>query len=287
MVPDPEVGAVQRAARDDAELTLRAGIEVLRWPALDELGVQAVVTTRHGGVSAGPYATLNLGAHVGDDPSAVVTNRARAAAAVGLGLDELVLCRQTHGRVVVEVGPGDRGRGARDEADAVPGADALVTSATGVGLVVMVADCVPVLLVDPAARVLAVVHAGWRGTVAGIVPAAVDHLVGLGADRARIVAAIGPAIAVEGYEVGDDVVSAARAAFGDALDEVVRPLTGGRLGFDLWAANRRQLTAAGVVADRVLSGERPTGDGTPFFSDRAARPCGRFALLARLTDAVG
>jgi polyphenol oxidase len=263
----------------------RSGVRVLTWPALAEAGVDAVVTTRDGGVSTGPYASLNLGLHVGDDPAAVVENRRRAAAAMGLELGDLVFCTQIHGRRVVTVTAADRGRGATSESDVVAAADALVTRDAGVGLVAMVADCVPLVLADPVTRTLAVVHAGWRGTVAGVTTATVEALSAAGARPGDIVAAIGPAIAPATYEVGDDVAQAAQDAFGAATAEVLDRRDDGSHRFDLWAANRRQLLDAGVAADRIALADLPTGAGGPFFSDRAERPCGRFAVLARLRPA--
>lgn len=270
-----------RSATSDHELTTRAGVEVLRWPDLDALGVRAVVTTRDGGVSTGPYESLNLGLHVGDDADAVVANRRRAAATIGLDLDDLVFCNQSHGRTVTRVTADDAGRGTRRPDDAVDATDALVTDEPGIGLVVMMADCVPILLVDPVTPVIAAVHAGWRGTVAGVVAATVDSMVAMGCQRRRIVAAIGPAIPAARYEVGDDVEAAARDAFGDRAGEVITRRAGGRWSFDLWRANRLVLADAGVHRDRVFDGQVPTGADGPFFSDRAQRPCGRFAALIR------
>lgn len=258
-------------------------IPVLRWGLLAHAGVDAVVTTRHGGVSTGPHESLNLAFHVGDDPGHVLENRRRAAAAIGLAIDDLVVGRQTHGTAVAVVGRDDRGRGARSEADAIPGVDALVTTEPGVGLLLMVADCVPIVLVDPDARVLATVHAGWRGTVAGIVPAALDAMVAAGADRARVVAGVGPAIPGDRYQVGAEVESAVRDLFGPDADELVRPDGTGRWTFDVSAANVRLLSSAGVDRDRieVMAADTASPD---LFSDRAVRPCGRFAALARLRE---
>jgi YfiH family protein len=258
------------------------GVAVLRWPALDDTGaVDAVVTTRRGGVSGGPYESLNLGLHVGDEPVSVVENRRRAAAAVGLTLDDLVFARQSHGAAVAVVGRADRGRGTRADDDALAGTDALVTADPDVGLVVLVADCVPVVLVDPVAGVLGAVHAGWRGTVAGAAGAAVAAMASLGARPDRIVAGIGPAIAPDDYQVGDDVVSAARAAFGNHADTLVAPDGTGRWTFDLPAANERSLLDAGVVVEHIHRADVATSS-EHFFSDRAERPCGRFAAVARL-----
>jgi YfiH family protein len=260
----------------------RGGVRVLTFPVLAGLPADVVITTRYGGVSAAPYDSLNLGLHVGDAAEAVVENRRRAARVVGLDLDDLVFCNQTHGRVVVTVGAADRGRGARRADDAVPGADALVTATPGVGLVVMVADCVPIVLVDPVRRMVACVHAGWRGTTARVAEATVEAMAAGGARPGDLVAAVGPAVPAQRYQVGEDVASAAAECFGPALADVLAPDGTGRWRFDLWAANRRILADAGLAPANVVVAERPTGGGGPWWSDRETRPCGRFAAIAVL-----
>jgi YfiH family protein len=259
----------------------RAGLDVLAWPSFDDLELDALVTTRDGGVSSGPYASLNLGLHVGDDPAAVIENRRRAAAALGLDLSECVFAQQVHGRDVVVVGAADRGRGTTGGADA-PACDALVTATPGVGLAIMVADCVPMVLCEPRARVLAVVHAGWRGTVARVAAATVEAMAALGAEPELIVGGIGPAVEPARYQVGEEVAGAARSAFGAEVGDVLAPDGPGHWRFDLCAANRRVLVEAGVPAARIEPAGVGTAPGAPFFSDRAERPCGRFAALARL-----
>ena len=151
-----------------AGLRRAGGLEVLAWPVFDGLGVDALVTTRRGGVSRGPYQSLNLGLHVGDSDQDVIENRRRAASALGADLGDMVFCDQSHGREVHVATAGDRGRGSLARADAIASTDALVTAEPGIALVVMVADCVPIVLYDPVAHVLACVHAGWRGTVARV-----------------------------------------------------------------------------------------------------------------------
>jgi YfiH family protein len=249
------------------------------------VGADVAVTTRLGGVSAAPYDTLNLGLHVGDDAADVVTNRARAGAAFGVGLDRMVFARQVHNAAVVFVDDGDAGRGTRVEDDAVADTDVLVTSATGVSLVILVADCVPLALVDPAARVLAVVHAGWRGTAAGVVGAALDAMSERGGEAARVRAWVGPGVAPARYQVSDQVRNGvADAVRPAALGEGVARADGpGHWLVDLAAANRQQLRVRGVPAEQIYDCGITTADDR-FFSDRAARPCGRFALLARLVD---
>lgn len=262
-----------------------AEVPLLRWPEAEALGAEVAVTTRLGGVSRPPFDSLNLGLHVGDDTDAVVTNRRRAAQTFGVELDDLVFARQVHGAHVTAVRPSDGGRGAVADDDTVAEADVLVTDGPGVTLVIMVADCVPLALVDPVARVLSAVHAGWRGTAAGVVGAALDDMAERGARRERIRAYVGPAVAPERYQVTDEVADALADAVGPAaLDpEVARPDGPGHWLADLVAANRQQLRLGGVADEHITDSGVSTADDR-FFSDRAARPCGRFALLARLID---
>ena len=260
----------------------QAELDVLTWPHLDRTPARAIVTTRHGGVSVGSYESLNLGLHVGDEDDLVQENRRRAAAAADLGLDDLVFCNQAHGREVAVVDRGDRGRGSLALGDAVPQADALVTTSRGVGLVVMVADCVPIVLLEPEAGVLACVHAGWRGTVARVAEAALETMVSFGARVDRVLGGMGPAISPDRYQVGNDVIEHARRGLGSAADDVLRPDGTGKWLFDLWKANHRILLDAGVPAANVAVAAVGTGAGGPFFSDREVRPCGRFAAIASL-----
>lgn len=263
-----------------AQLARAGDVEVLTWPMLADLGVDAACTARDGGVSTGPYRSLNLGLHVGDEPAAVAENRRRAAAVLGAPIDDLVFGVQVHGAHASLVTARDAGRGARSTADAIAGTDALVTATPGPVLVTLVADCSPILLVDPDARVLATVHAGWRGAVHDTVGAAIDAMGALGASARRIVAVIGPTVAPSGYVIGTEVEAAARASLGESAKTVLWA-HGDRWRFDVAGANRAQLVAAGVPPESVHTSPYATGDGH-FFSDRAARPCGRFGLLARL-----
>ena len=267
------------------ELRDRGGLRVLGWPALDRQPVDALVTTRHGGVSVGDYATLNLSFGVGDRPEDVLENRRRAAAALGAGLADFVFGKQVHGSVTRVVGRADRGAGAAAADAGVGEADALVTSDPGTVLGVLVADCVPIVLYDPAAHVLGCVHAGWRGTVAGVTGAAVAAMAALGTRPGDIIAGIGPAIGPDRYQVGADVAEAAQECFGQRAPLVIRPDGTGRWLFDLWTANRVLLREAGVAGQHIHVAAVPTG--ADFFSNRTARPCGRFGLIARLRPRDG
>src|SRR5215470_10843265 len=229
------------------------GLRLLTWPALDASGAGAAVTARSGGVSSGAYATLNLSLSVGDDPGHVLENRRRLAAALGAGLDDFVFARQVHGAGVRVVGHADRGSGAFSLDDAVEGADALVTTVPGVVLAILTADCVPIVLHDPVAGVLACVHAGWRGTVAGVTAAAVAAMQNLGSRPSGIVAGLGPAVAASRYQVGPDVHQAVTRSFGPAAPAFLRPdpSVPDRWLLDLHAANRHALQAAGIPAPQI------------------------------------
>jgi len=264
-------------------LRRRGNLDVLTWPAFDAFGVDAIVTTCKGGISAGPYVSLNLGLHVGDEPGDVLENRRRVAVALDAEPGDFVFCVQAHGSNVQVVTAADRGRGALTQDDAIPATDALVTAEPGVVLTVMVADCVPVVLYDPVAHVLACVHAGWRGTVARVSEAAVTSMRSLGSDPANVIAGLGPAIAPDRYQVGEDVLVAAQQGLESGAGKVIREDGTGKWLFDLWTANRLVLEEAGVPGRNIHVAGVPTGSARGlFFSDREVRPCGRFAAMARL-----
>ncbi len=228
------------------------------------LGVDAFVTTRSGGVSDAPYDSLNLGSHVGDDPERVRENRRRVADAAGVAEEDLVIVDQVHGREVVEIAHSRDAEAAR--------ADALTTTSHDIALAILVADCVPVLLVDPVRGRLAVAHAGWRGLVAGVLEGVLARF-----ERPEDVHAfVGPAISGDRYQVGPEV-----AAHFAAVPGARRPDHGDRSLLDLARVVEHRLRDAGLDDAHVSACVERTDDGTLFFSDRAARPCGRFALVAR------
>ena len=260
----------------------------LRAFPFDGNGVTAVVSTRHGGVSTGAYASLNLGDHVGDDPGAVLENRRRLCAAIGE--DRLTVADQQHGArvAVIEAALAGRGHdGAADARAAFPCTDAMVTGAPGVALATIVADCAPVVLYDPVRRAVGVAHCGRRGAVLGVLPATVAAMAGaFGCRPEDLLAGIGPAIGADSYEIGDTEAAQVTAAFGPAAASagLLTPTRPGHCTFDLVAALRSQLRDAGVDDGKVhamgVDTRTSTGD---FFSDRSARPCGRFMAVALLT----
>lgn len=225
------------------------------------------VTTRAGGRSAPPYDSFNLAGHVGDDPAAVSANRARLADL--LGGPRLVFLDQVHGAGVVVVEDAPVGDSAT--------ADAAVTRSPDLALVVLVADCVPVLLADPVAGVVGAVHAGRSGAAAGVLPAALAAMVGLGAEVARIDALLGPAVCAGCYEVP----AALRDEVAAALPGSAATSRRGTPALDLQAGLARQLAEAGVstvAVDRTC-----TAEDRRYFSYRRDGRTGRFAGVAWLS----
>ncbi|MCR6486801.1 peptidoglycan editing factor PgeF [Amycolatopsis sp. OK19-0408] len=225
--------------------------------------VRRVVTTRAGGASRPPYDTFNLGDHVGDDEGNVFANRKRLAAELGLAEDKLAWMEQVHGRTATVVDG--------SETRAAEATDALVTATPGVALVVLVADCVPILLADAEAGVVSAVHAGRVGTRVGVVPAAVEAMREAGAEVGRIEALLGPAICGDCYEV-----PAAMAA------DVEKHVPGsacktrtGTPGLDLRAGLWQQLADLGV--GKIGVDPRCTNEDKTLFSYRRDGTTGRIA----------
>jgi polyphenol oxidase len=195
-------------------------------------------TTRAGGVSAPPYDSLNLGRKWGDDGAHVEENRRRVLAASGVSV--MCFARQVHGAAVVHVPAGATAADvARHEADA------LCSAAPGIAVAVFVADCVPALIADARTGAFAAVHAGWRGTLAGVIGATVTALAELGSRPSDLLVALGPAIGACCFEVGAEVAEPFRR-----FDSVVKD-SAGAPRVDLRATLRLQLLAAGVPADAI------------------------------------
>jgi polyphenol oxidase len=202
-------------------------------------GVRHAFFTREGGVSEGIYASLNGGVGSNDDRAHVAENRARMAAALGVAPDALLSAYQIHSAdVVVAETPWTHA--------ARPRVDAIVTRVPGLAIGVSTADCGPVLLADAQARVIGAAHAGWRGALAGVTDAAIAAMERLGADRARIVAALGPMISQRNYEVGAELVERFHAADA-ANDRFFRPAARpGHALLDLPGYVAARLAAAGI-----------------------------------------
>ena len=233
-------------------------------------GVLVMFTGRRGGVSAPPYDTLNLGRSVGDDLAAVSANRRLAAQACGLGPGRLAWMHQVHGSAVRYATPGNE-----EDPDAagaaVPEADAMYTDAAGLALGVLAADCAPVMLADPQARIVGAAHAGREGMAAGVVTELLAAMSAAGADPARVHAVIGPHICGGCYEVPEVM----RARIADQVPEAGCVTRAGTPGIDVGAGIEAQLARAGVRA--VTRDRRCTAETSALYSYRRDGQTGRFA----------
>jgi len=248
-------------------------------PAKLAPGVNFLFTARGGGVSAPPYDTLNLGGAVGDDPAAVAENRRLTARACGLADGRLAWMSQVHGVAVryASSGPaGHDGAGSGDEA--LPEADASFTDVPGLGLAVLVADCVPVLLADPVARIVGVAHAGREGMAAGVVTELLSAMSAAGADPDRMLAVIGPHICGG----CDEVPAELRARIAGKVPESGCVTRKGTPGVDVGAGVAAQLARAGVAA--VASDPRCTAETPSLYSHRRDGRTGRLAGLIWLAS---
>ena len=225
-----------------------------------DLAVPHGFFTRHGGVSEGPFASLNCSLSGHDDRARVLENRARAARALGAAPEMLVGLTQVHGPAVVRVlAPWRPGDG--------PRADAAVTDRAGIALGIVTADCAPVLFADPAAGVIGAAHAGWRGAVDGVIEATVAAMVAIGATRTGIAAAVGPCIGQGSYEVAADLrdrVLARDPTNVRFFSAAARPE---RWQFDLAGYCAARLAAAGIGMVCV-TGHDTLANAENFFSHR-------------------
>ena len=258
-------------------------LSLLRFGLLDDADLVHAITTRAGGVSPTPWDRLNMSWARPDPPENVVENRRKVCVALEIPIQRLVQAGQVHGVEVRTVGAADAGRGAADRPSVLPPADALITDVPDLYLFACFADCVPLLFFDPVRRAVGVAHAGWRGTVADMAGATVRALAeAYGSRPDDLLVVIGPSIGPCCYEVGDEVVHAARRL--PDPSELLHPGVAGRLHFDLWQANRQLLLAADVRPEHIEVSELCTmHHAGRFFSHRATGgQTGRFAAIIGL-----
>lgn len=259
------------------QITLE-GLPLLQFRSFLYDGLQHAIFTRQGGVSQPPHHTLNLSTAVNDHPPHVHENRRRAFAAFGQSHQTLVHAQLVHKADVAVVTAEDHGR-------ILPAVDALITNQPHCGLTMNYADCAPILLYDPRQHAIGLGHAGWMGTVADIPGAMVRAMqTTYGTHPPDLIAAIGPCIHLEQYEVDEPLVSAVRRAFPHQANQLLIPQTGKtRPHFDLPRANHYNLQKAGVT--HIHTAPFSTAARTDlFFSHRAENGLtGRFGVLLRLT----
>lgn len=219
--------------------------EEIKYYSFDNLishNVTQAIFTRRGGVSPEPWNGLNMGISVGDQRDNVIANRERVFEVMDRPIGSLSDSWLVHGKDVLEwEQPRSIGM------DGSPKADIIITNNPEVTLFMRYADCVPVFIYDPINKAIALVHAGWKGTVQKVGKVAVDALSNrYGSDPKDLIAGIGPSISVEKYEVGKEVVDAVEASFSNRSAEVLIKF-GMRYHFDLWSANQIVLQEAGVI----------------------------------------
>ena len=241
------------------------------WPA--PARVRAASTLRGGGVSQGPYASLNLGTALDDDAATVARNRRVLAEVLDLPAEPFWL-KQVHGTTVLDLDRADVSTQSSDMLAEPPAADGAVTSRSGLPCAVLTADCLPVLLCDTGGTRVGIAHAGWRGLAGGVVESAVRRM---GIEPRRLMAWLGPGIGPEAYEVGAEVLEAF-AALDPGAAQCFAANARGRWQADLYGLARQRLESAGVEA--IYGGGRCTyTESERFFSHRREAPCGRMATL--------
>ena len=222
------------------------GVPYLVYPLLEETGIVThAFSTRLGGVSKGPWATMNLSGTRGDDPEAVEENKRRMARALGVRVGDLTYTHQTHTTNVAVAREADRGTRFMET-------DGLITNVPGLCLVTFYADCVPLYFVDPVHKAIGLSHSGWRGTVGKMGKVTVEKMKKtFGTDPKDLVAAIGPSICQDCYEVSGDVAVEFERAFAGHGHEILIAKENGKYQLDLWKANEIVLLDAGVLPEHI------------------------------------
>jgi YfiH family protein len=242
--------------------------------------IKHFLSTRTGGFSEFPYHSLNLGLHVGDDLDKVLKNRRRLAEAIGIPLDRFTVARQIHSGNVRVVSDEQRGSSSTDQGNAIEDTDAMVTDTPGICLIVLVADCVPMLFFDPLKKAVGVAHAGWRGTLQSIAGNTVTTMEkAFGSSPEDIMVGIGPSIGPCCYRVGPEVISQVKGVFKDRDGYIVNESKDGEGYFDLCKANLEGLLHAGIERKNIeIVGRCTCHEPDLFFSYRNQRgDTGRFA----------
>jgi YfiH family protein len=248
------------------------GLRYYTFPLLEKAGLPHAILTRQGGVSRAPFASLNMGASVGDDENTVTENRRRAFALFHRSPLSAPELKQVHSTRILKARH-------RDAGEPLPEADGWVTDSPEFTLFMRFADCVPILLYDPVRNAAGIAHAGWKGTLAGMAARAVEAFQEhFQSNPADLLAGIGPSIGPDHYPVGGEVADQVREAFGPAAESwLLRK--GGSIHLDLWSLNEFFLRQTGVK-NIELSGICTACHTEDWFSHRAERGhTGRFGAM--------
>ena len=232
---------------------MEGAVPYLSFPMFRDTGlVTDGFSTRLGGVSKGCFSSLNLSFDRGDDRAAVAENFRRMGEALGVRCEDMVLSQQTHTTNIRIVTDEDRGKGITRERDYTD-IDGLITNVPGICLVTTYADCVPLYFLDPVKKVIALSHSGWRGTVGKIGKKTVELMHdNFGSDPADILAAVGPSVCQDCYEVSADVIDRFKEVFDRSVwDELFYGKPDGKYQLDLWKANEKIFLEAGIRKDHI------------------------------------
>ena len=232
---------------------MEGAVPYLSFPMFRDTGlVTDGFSTRLGGVSEGCFSSLNLSFDRGDDRAAVAENFRRMGEALSVHCEDMVLSQQTHTTNIRIVTDEDRGKGITRERDYTD-IDGLITNVPGICLVTTYADCVPLYFLDPVKKVIALSHSGWRGTVGKIGKKTVELMHdNFGSDPADILAAVGPSVCQDCYEVSADVIDRFKEVFDRSVwDELFYEKPDGKYQLDLWKANEKIFLEAGIRKDHI------------------------------------
>ncbi len=244
---------IRKESQQRININEKQGVTYLTFPILERTGmVRHGFSTRLGGVSQGIFSSMNLGFNRGDAPECVRVNYERMAAALGTKTENMVFSKQTHTTNIRVVTLGDKGKGIEKEPD-YEDVDGLVTNESGIMLVTSYADCVPIYLVDTRNHAIGLCHSGWRGTVGKISQKALYVMQQEYHTCPKdVVAAIGPSICQQCYEVSQDVIEEFKKALDhDRIDEIAEYKGNGKYQLDLWQANKLWLEEAGVLSENI------------------------------------
>ncbi|MEJ6950924.1 peptidoglycan editing factor PgeF [Natronospora cellulosivora (SeqCode)] len=241
------------------------GVQYLRIEEFCNLGVKAYFTSRLGGVSCGNYSSLNLGLHTQDNKEDVLENRKKIANATGINSSDFVAAEQVHGNNVYIVGDKDKGAGARNYKTCIPGVDALITARKGIPLISFYADCVPLFFLEPEKNIIALAHAGWKGTVSKIALKTINEMQNtFNINCEKLWVGIGPSISRDNYLVNDVVIDKLKREFPKWQDFVVYKGSDQYL-LDLWQVNISILEEVGVLSKQIILSEYCTYKNNDLF----------------------
>lgn len=268
------------------ELCEKQGLKYFIIPSFKKTDlVVHAFSSRIGGSSEGKYDSLNLSILTNDLPEHVLENRKRFMDVLGIKLDNVVGAHQVHKDKVYKVTLKDKGRGAYFSDTVIPETDALMTDEKGIALTAFFADCVPVFFLDPVKNVIAVAHAGWRGTVAKIAAkTAIEMSKVYGSNITDLLVGIGPSIGSCHYQVDQPVIDEVKTAFVSCWEELLTGFTqDGHAHLDLWAANKCQLKEIGILSQNItIAGLCTYCERDTFFSHRGGM-AGRQAAVIMLS----